>query len=63
MSGKIIILSGERGAGKTSTCLRLAKEAKRRGLHPAGVICPARLVNGRKVGIDLMDVRTGERLP
>lgn len=61
MSGKIIVLSGERGAGKTSTCLRLAKEAKRRGLSPAGVICPARLINGRKVGIDLMDVRTAER--
>ena len=63
MSGKIIILSGERGAGKTSTCLRLAEEAKRRGLRPAGVICPARLADGRKVGIDLMDVRTGERRP
>lgn len=63
MSGKIIILSGERGTGKTSACLRLAKEANRRGLRPAGVICPARLVDGRKVGIDLMDVRTGERRP
>ena len=63
MSGKIIILSGEREAGKTTTCLRLAKEARQRGLRPAGVICPARWVGGRKVGIDLMDVRTGERRP
>ncbi len=63
MPQEITILSGERGTGKTTTCLQLVETARQHSLHAAGVICPARWAAGRKVGIDLMDVRTGERWP
>lgn len=63
MSGQVIILSGARGAGKTTTCLQLAEGARQHGLDCSGVICPPRFDGSRRVGIDLLDVRGGERRP
>jgi nucleoside-triphosphatase THEP1 len=57
----VAILTGEHGAGKTTACGRLVTGARELGLSPAGIICPARLEGGAKVGIDVADVRTGER--
>jgi len=59
----IIVLSGPSGSGKTTTCLQLADWARRRGLDCAGLVCPARLDGTRQMGIDLLDLRTGERRP
>ncbi len=63
MRGEILVLTGRRGIGKSTLCLRAAEAACRRGLAPAGVISPARFAAGRKVGIDLLDVRGGKRRP
>ena len=57
----VVLLTGLQGTGKTTTCGRLAVRARELGLVPAGIICPARVVSGAKVGIDVADVRTGER--
>jgi nucleoside-triphosphatase THEP1 len=59
--GHLVILSGLRGSGKTTACLRLIERARQRGLNCAGIISPARFQDGRKVGIDVLDVGTGER--
>ena len=56
-----VILTGPQGSGKTTACLSLVRRARQRGLDCAGIICPARLESERKVGIDILDVRTGER--
>jgi nucleoside-triphosphatase len=66
LSGKrreptLTILSGLPGAGKSTWCLRLVEEAKARGLVVGGLLSPAVYHKGRKVGIDLMDVVSGER--
>jgi nucleoside-triphosphatase THEP1 len=58
---RIAILTGERGSGKTTTCLDLLARARRLGLDCAGLVSPGRLENGLRVGQDVADIRTGER--
>ncbi len=60
---EILVLSGESGCGKTILCTQVARLAGAAGLDVAGLLSPARLVGGRKVGIDVQDVRTGRRRP
>jgi nucleoside-triphosphatase THEP1 len=59
----VAILTGPRGSGKTSACVRLADRARESGLDCAGIVSPARLRGGTKTGIDVVDLRTGERRP
>jgi len=61
MPKHIVILTGPPGSGKTTTCCQLADRARRHGLDCAGLVCPARFEGPRKVGIDVLDLRTGER--
>jgi nucleoside-triphosphatase THEP1 len=61
MPGRISVLSGPLGIGKTTTCLQLADLARRCGLDCAGLACPARFDGPHKVGIDVLDLRSGER--
>ena len=63
MSKHIAILTGPFGSGKTTACRQLADRARQRGLHCAGIVCPARFDGATKVGIDVFDVRTGECRP
>lgn len=58
---ELIIVSGLSGAGKSSWCLQLARQARSSGLVVGGVISPPVFINGHKVGIDLVDQVTGER--
>lgn len=59
----IVVLSGESGCGKTTFCTRVAALARARGLLVAGVLTPPRLADGRKIGLDVEDIRTGQRRP
>jgi nucleoside-triphosphatase THEP1 len=59
----IVVLSGESGCGKTTLCTRVATLARARGLTVAGVLTPPRLTDGRKVGLDVEDIRSGLRRP
>lgn len=61
MGRQLVIVSGPRGSGKTTACLRLIERARRREVNCAGIVSPARFQAGRKVGIDVLDVRSGER--
>lgn len=59
---RVILLSAERGAGKTTACLRLVGLAREAGLTAGGIVAPARYdAAGTKVGIDVVDVAGGER--
>jgi nucleoside-triphosphatase THEP1 len=63
VKSRIFVLTGPSGSGKTTTCRRWIALAQQRGLDCAGILCPARFEDKRKTGIDLLDVRTGERCP
>jgi nucleoside-triphosphatase THEP1 len=53
------LLVGDRHAGKTSACARLAALARSRGLTVGGIIAPAVYEASRCVGYDVVDLATG----
>jgi len=61
--GTVILVSGERGAGKTAALLRVREAALDAGLTAGGFLSVARFAGGEKVGIDVMDAATGALHP
>ncbi len=57
----LIIVTGDRGAGKTTFCTRLIELARSAGKSIGGVVSPAVVVEGEKIGIDVIDLHTNER--
>lgn len=57
---RIVIVSGGRGAGKTSFCQVLVKAARSAGLVVAGLVSPAVFAQGGKTAIDLSDLASTE---
>jgi nucleoside-triphosphatase THEP1 len=53
-------VTGGRGSGKSRWCARLVERSRRRGWRVAGVLSPAAMAGDHKVGIDLVDVTTGD---
>ena len=63
-SGLIALVTGEIGCGKTTACRRAIDLLRARGVPVSGILSPARFdINGNKIGIDALDVATGERWP
>jgi len=61
---KQIIITGALERGKTTLCGQLAMLAREAGWEVRGVLSPAVFVDGlRKVGIDLVNLSSGERRP
>lgn len=58
---KIILLSAEKGSGKTTALIRLREKLTTLSLSSRGVLSPPVEKNGEKTAIDLMDVSTGQR--
>jgi len=59
--GKIIILTGDIQSGKTSLCQELVQKAKEEGVQMAGLLSPAVFDKGKKVGIDVINLKNWER--
>jgi nucleoside-triphosphatase THEP1 len=59
----LILFSGAIGVGKTTLCLCLAGLARRRSCPVLGVLTPAIVRDGVKVGIEALNLRTGETRP
>lgn len=57
---RLIILTGERGEGKTTLCLSLAEEAKRLGWTVGGIASPGEWKDGRREGYWVRDLSSGE---
>jgi nucleoside-triphosphatase THEP1 len=57
----LVVITGNRGSGKTALCRRLAGQARAVGWNVAGILSPAIMASGQKTGIEALDVRTGER--
>jgi nucleoside-triphosphatase len=56
----IVVLTGARLCGKTTTCRLIATAATRRGLVVAGVLSPAVFEDNTKTAIDAVDLYTGQ---
>lgn len=56
----LVILTGERGEGKTTLCLSLAEEAKRLGWTVGGIASPGEWKDGRREGYWVRDLSSGE---
>ena len=63
MPSSITLLTGPGGSGKTTLCRELAASAAAAGREVAGLVSPARLEHGCKIGIDALDLRSGEVRP
>lgn len=59
--GRRVLVTGARGAGKTSFCRALAAAASAAGLEAAGLVSPRVYEADIQTGIEALDLRTGER--
>ncbi len=60
---QIVLVTGERGVGKTFLCQKVVEEAQRAGHSCAGLLSPPLSEGQEKVGIGLLDVGSGEERP
>lgn len=60
-SGEIVILTGDLQSGKTSLCQELAQKAKEEGVQLAGLLSPGVFQEGKKNGIDVINLDNWER--
>jgi len=58
---KIILLSAEKGSGKTTALIKLREKLANLTLSSRGVLSPPVEFNGEKIAIDLMDAKSAER--
>lgn len=58
--GKLLILTGEKGSGKSSFCTRLALAAQQRGFVVDGLVTIGVIENGDKKALKLVNLRTKE---
>jgi nucleoside-triphosphatase len=57
----LTLITGARDAGKTRWCMVLAEGVRAAGMNLRGLISPAVMENGEKIGYDLLDLESGER--
>jgi nucleoside-triphosphatase len=60
---KIWLVTGGRGAGKTTWCSALVQAARQAGLTTGGFLTPAVYANGRKQSFSLLNLLTDENRP
>jgi nucleoside-triphosphatase THEP1 len=57
----LVFITGPSGSGKTAFCTKLASLAGEAGLSVGGILCPAVFEGGQKVGIEQLDISSGEQ--
>jgi nucleoside-triphosphatase len=55
---RITLLTGERGAGKSTVCLALARLARAEGVAVSGVASRSVIRDGRRAGLEAVDLAT-----
>ncbi len=59
-SSPAIIITGQKGSGKTTLATKLAEELKARGIKTNGILAPAFHEDGERTGYHVMDISTGK---
>ncbi len=60
MATKLTLITGPSGSGKSAWCARYIDQARADGLEVGGVLSRPVFFQERKVGIDLLDLQTGD---
>jgi nucleoside-triphosphatase len=63
MGKKLVLWVGPKHSGKTTSVARLAQKANSEGFNVAGVLAPSVYDDDRLTGFEVVDLRTGKRLP
>ena len=63
MKTRLILWTGPRHSGKTTSVADLAKKVKSEGFNVAGLLAPSIYNNRRLTGFDAVNIATGERVP
>lgn len=63
MEKSLVLWVGPRHSGKTTTVGELARKAKNEGFNVAGVLAPSVYDDDCLTGFEVVDLRTGKRLP
>ncbi len=63
IKNKIILWTGERHCGKTTSAARLVQMASNEGFKVSGLLALCVCLNGRLVGFDVLDLRSNNRAP
>jgi nucleoside-triphosphatase THEP1 len=63
MSTSLTLITGDHGSGKTGWCERKVLQARAADREIAGLLSPAVFEDGLKIGIELLDLASGERRP
>lgn len=59
---RLILITGNSGAGKTAWCRALIERALAVGITPSGLLSPAVFESGEKIAIDLIDLPQNTRM-
>ncbi len=59
--GEIVLITGEIQTGKTNLCLALYKKALEVNIKVGGVISPSVFEGGKKIAIDVLDLKSGKQ--
>lgn len=60
-TSRLVLLTGERGSGKTVLCSTLVDAARKSGWQVRGMVTPAVFEGSRKIAIDVVDLGSGAR--
>ncbi len=60
---RVIILSGGQGEGKTSLLATLIRTMRKEGIVVSGICAPVVYAQGKRIGYDIEDIRTGITIP
>ncbi|MGD1147718.1 MAG: nucleoside-triphosphatase [Thermoanaerobaculaceae bacterium] len=60
---RVVILTGERGSGKTTLAAEAVERLRSAGLKVGGILAPGTLRDGTRFSFDILDLSTGESLP
>ena len=58
---QLVFVSGESGSGKTTWCKQIISDVRQKGMQVGGLLSPAIFRDGEKVGIDLVNLSSGEK--
>ncbi len=62
-SARVVIVTGERGSGKTTLAAAVVDMLRAQGVRVGGILAPGTYRDGRRYSFDVVAVATGERRP